>query len=142
MLDILKLEKNRKNFQKISTTLRKEFGEDVLARTIFEEVKRSKNKYIAVDSIRRLGDIKYLKKLKGFKLIYLEAKTKKRYARIVSRKDKVDDKLKKFETFQKDSLDEAEMQIKKLKKYADFVIENNCTKKNFFEKIDKIIFNK
>lgn len=141
VLNIIRLEKNRKNIQKISTVLRQNFGEDTLAKVVYEEVKKSKKKYVIVDGIRRLDDIKYLKKLKGFRLFYLEADIKKRFRRIVERREKTDDGKKKFETFKKDHLAETELQIKKLKKHADLVLINNGTKKEFFEKIDKIIKN-
>jgi dephospho-CoA kinase len=138
LLDIVQLEKNRKNLQKISTVLRKNVGEDLLAKTIYLEVKESRKKWVVVDGVRRLEDIKYLKKIKGFRLVYLEADIEKRFKRIVRRKDKADDGKKKFATFKKDHLAETELQIKKIKKHADFILSNNDTKKEFFEKIDKI----
>ena len=138
LLDIVQLEKNRKNLQKISTVLRNNFGEDLLAKTICLEVGRSKKKWVVVDGVRRLEDIKYLKKTKGFRLVYLEADIHKRFVRIIGRKDKADDGKKKFVTFKKDHLAETELQIKKLKRHADFILNNDGTKKEFFEKIDKI----
>jgi dephospho-CoA kinase len=79
--------------------------------------------------------------IKGFHLVYLEANIKKRFERIVRRREKTDDEKKKFKDFRKDHLAETEMQIKKLKKHADFILSNNGTKKEFFRKIDKIFKN-
>jgi dephospho-CoA kinase len=141
LLNIAQVEKNRKNLQKISTILRKCFGEDILSKTICKEVIKSKDKLIVADSIRRLEDIKHLKNIKGFRLVYLEADMQKRFERIVKRKDKADDGKKKFKTFKKDHLAETELQIKKLKKQANFILNNNGTKKDFYKEIDKIINN-
>jgi dephospho-CoA kinase len=140
LLDCLYLEKSRENLQDISTILRQRFGEDLLAKVIFEKIKEDKkDKIIAVDSIRRLADIKYLKKIKNFKLIYLEASEKNRFKRVSCRNEKTDDKNKKFSEFKKDSLAETEIQIKSLKKTADFVITNDGTIEEFYKKINKIL---
>ncbi len=139
VLDVLQLKKDRKNIQKISTVLRQNFGEDILAKVIHERVKKSPSKLVVVDGVRRMTDVKYLKKIKGFCLIYLEADMKKRFERIIKRKEKADDDQKGFRAFQKDHLAETELQIKKIKKKAKFILENNGTKREFFKKIDKII---
>lgn len=142
LLEAVRLEKNRENLQKISTVMRKNFGEDILAKAICEKVNKSCKKYIVVDSVRRLEDIKYLRKNKNFYLVYLEADIKKRFERIAKRKDKTDDSNKKFRKFKKEHLAETEIQIKKLERYADFIIENNGTKKEFYKEIDKILLKK
>ena len=64
--DILKRlhsEINRKNLQDVSTALRQTLGEDILAKVMAEDVKKDDNDLIVVDGIRRMADIKYLKKL-------------------------------------------------------------------------------
>jgi dephospho-CoA kinase len=130
------LEESRKNLQKISTVLRKNFGEDLLAKTLYEKIKKDKSVLILVDSVRRLQDIKYLKGLKNFRLVYLEAGIQKRFTRITGRKENSDDKNKKFKEFKKEHLAETERQIKSLKKNADFLIKNNGTRKEFYAHID------
>jgi dephospho-CoA kinase len=130
------LEENRKNLQKISTVLRKNFGEDLLAKTLYEKIKKDKSVLIVVDSVRRLEDIKYLKGLKNFRLVYLEAEMQKRFTRITGRKENTDDKNKKFKEFKKEHLAETERQIKGLRKNANFLIKNNGTKKEFYAQID------
>ncbi len=140
--DVLKrmhLEESRKNTQKLSTLLRQNFGEDILSRVISKDVENDRHEIIAVDGVRRLSDIKYLKDIPGFRLVYIEADIRKRFERIVKRGENIDDKNKKFEQFKKDNEGEAETQIKGLKEHADFVIDNNGAIAELYGKIDKII---
>ncbi len=93
---------SRKNMQILSTILRQNFGEDVLAKVMSEDVKRNNKNIVVVDGIRRPADIKYLKELPEFKLIYVEADIKKRYDRLIQRGENPDDNQKTFEKFQKE----------------------------------------
>lgn len=139
VLDRLHLEKSRENMQKISQILRDNFGDDLLARVIFEDVKNDQSEIVAIDGIRRMPDIKYLKELSQFKLVYLEADMEKRYERIIKRGENADDNNKSFEQFQKEHQNEAELRIKDLKNYADFVADNNGTIEELYRQIDEII---
>lgn len=139
ILDRLYLEHSRENTSKLSTILRKNFSEDILAKAIYEDVKSDEREVIAVDGVRRLVDIVYFKKLPGFKLIYIDANIEKRYQRILSRRENVDDENKSFEQFKKDHKLETELQIADLKNHADFVINNNGNFENFYWQIDEII---
>lgn len=139
ILDRLYLEQTRENMQILSTALRHNFNEDLFAKVIREDVKASKMDVVAVDGSRRLADIKYLKEIKGFKFVYIETDIRRRYERIIKRSENNDDKQKTFEQFEKDHQQEAELQIKDLKNYADFVIDNNRTFEDLYAQIDKII---
>lgn len=139
VLDRLHLEKSRENMQKISQILRDNFGDDLLARVIFEDVKNDQSEIVVIDGIRRMPDIKYLKELPQFKLVHLEAAMGKRYERIVRRGENADDNSKTFEQFQKEHQSEAELRIKDLKEYADFIVDNNGTIEALHRQIDEII---
>lgn len=132
-------ENERKNLQDVSTMFRSVFGEDALAKAVAEDVKSDDNKIIAVDGVRRLGDIKHLKKIEGFKLVYLETDLEICHQRISRRNENVDDFGKTLEEFKKDRQREAEQQIKKLKRFADVVIENNGTLNELYQQIDGLV---
>lgn len=140
--DILRriyLDDSRENMQTLSTILRQNFGEDVLARVISEDVASSHKSIVMVDGIRRLADIKYLKELPEFKLVYVETDIRKRYERIVRRNENPDDAQKTFEEFKKEHQQEAELHIKDLKKYADFTVNNNGTYEQLYLQVAEII---
>jgi dephospho-CoA kinase len=86
-----------------------------------------------------LADIVYLKKLPGFKLIFIDADIEKRYQRIILRKENADDTNKTFEQFKKDHELETELQIADLKKVSDIVIDNNGDFEDLYKQIDDII---
>lgn len=133
------LEENRENLQKISTMLREYFGADILSKAIYFDVKNDKHRIIIIDGVRRPSDLEYLKKLTGFKLVYIETDMAKRYERIVKRGENTDDAKKTFKEFQKDHKKEAETQIRKMRGQADAVINNDETFKDLYRQIDKII---
>lgn len=133
------LEENRENLQKISTMFREYFEEDVLSKVIYFDVKNDKHKVIIIDGVRRPSDLEYLKKLLGFKLVYVEADMKKRYERIVKRGENTDDAKKTFKEFQKDHKKEAELQIRKMRSKANVIIDNNGNFEDLYRQVDKII---
>ena len=133
------LEENRENLQKISTIFRENFFGNILSSVIAKDVEKDDHKIVVIDGVRRLADIEYLKKIPGFKLVYVEADMEKRYKRITARGENTDDTTKTFEDFKKDHEREAELQIKDLKTQADFVIDNNGDLENLYKQVDDII---
>ncbi|GBE16409.1 hypothetical protein BMS3Abin15_00223 [bacterium BMS3Abin15] len=139
VLDRLYLDQNRENMQKLSTITRKAYGEDTLAKVISEDVKKDDHEVIVVDGVRRSADIKYLKELPEFKLIYIEADIEKRFERIKERGENPDDKSKTFEDFKKDHEGEADIRIRDLKKHADYIIDNNKDINYLHSQIDDVV---
>ena len=133
------LEESRENLQKISTIFRENFDDNILSRVIYEDVKKDKNNIIVIDGVRRMADISFLKRLKEFKLIYVDAEMKVRYERIIKRGENSDDNNKTFEEFKKDHQREAEMQIGSLKKEADVIIDNNGTFEELYRQLDNLV---
>jgi dephospho-CoA kinase len=133
------MEESRENIQKISTLFRKNFSDDLMSKVIYHDVENDSHEHIVVDGVRRVPDIDYLKKLPGFKLVYIEADIEKRYERLTKRGENTDDNSKSFEEFKKDHERETELRIKDLKNIADFVVDNNGTFEELYAQIDKII---
>lgn len=139
ILDRLHLEHNRDNIQRLSTCLRHTFGEDLMARVMAEDVGGDDSDLIVIDGVRRVDDIKYLREIPKFKLVFVEADMKTRYERLIKRSENTDDKEKTFEEFEKDHERETEVTIRELKNYADLTIENNGTLEEFYEKLDELV---
>lgn len=133
------LEENRENLQKISTIFRENFDDNILSAVVAKDALKDDHLVVAIDGVRRLADIEYLKQLDGFCLVYIETSLEKRYERIVLRGENSDDATKTFQQFEKDHQREAELQIKDLKKEAQFVLDNNGSKEEFYRQIDEII---
>lgn len=133
------LEESRDNMQKTSTMLRTTFRDDILSLVVSRDVEKDDHEIVAVDGVRRLPDIEHLKKIPGFKLVYIDTDLKNSYDRIITRGENPDDKEKTFEQFQKDHEKEAELQIRGLKDHADYVVDNNGSFEDLYKQVDEII---
>ena len=91
------------------------------------------------DGVRRDSDIKYLKNLFGFRLVYIDAELTIRYARVIARGENSSDTTKTLEEFLQESQAETETRIRGLKDIADVVIENNGTLEAFEEQCKNLI---
>ncbi|NTW27022.1 MAG: AAA family ATPase [Candidatus Moranbacteria bacterium] len=139
LLDRVYVEQTRENISTISTILRKNFSEDILAKAMYHDTENDTHKIVIVDGVRRLADIAYLRELPHFKLVYIEASMENRYERIVKRAENTDDAAKTFEQFKKDHELETELQIRDLKNYSNYVVNNDGTYADLYDQVNKII---
>lgn len=139
ILNRIDKEITRENLQKISTFLRQNFGENILAECMYNDVIKSDDEVIVIDGVRRYADIEKLRQLENFKLIYIDTNIENRYERITKRSENQDDQTKTFEEFQKENEQESESQIVKLKEFADIIIDNNGNFEELYAEIDKTV---
>ncbi|MFA5022109.1 MAG: AAA family ATPase [Patescibacteria group bacterium] len=139
VLDRFYIEQSRENMQTVSSVLRQTFGDDLMAKTIANDVSKTETEIVAVDGVRREPDIKYLKQIPGFYLVNIDADQKIRWQRITSRGENSDDTKKTLEQFQQDEQREAEQQIKAVAKSANFIIDNNGTTQELYKQIETIL---
>lgn len=135
----LHLPEDRDHIQRMSTTLRKEFGEDLLAKVMFEDAKSAEDPLVVIDGVRRLEDVKYLRAIPEFKLCYITAPMRTRYERLVKRGENADDLTKTYEQFEEDHKREAELQIKQLEPFAAEVVDNSGTMPELYTQLDAIV---
>jgi len=141
ILNRIYLDIDRKNMQTLSTTLREAFGQDLLAKIIGRDADKDPNPIIVIDGIRRFADIKYLKDLPEFNLVYVTAKIEIRYERLIKRGENEDDNNKTFEQFLEDHKAEPELEIPKIGKSAKLVIDNSKDMENLYTRLDEIVQN-
>jgi len=139
ILDRIYLLHTRDNLIKISIVIRDNFGQDILAKIISKDILEEDNNIIVIDGIRRPADIKYLKDIKGFKLIGIDADIKIRYERLKKRNENKDDKSKSWEDFLKDQKAETEIYIPELLKKSNHIINNNGNLEELYKKLDNLI---
>jgi dephospho-CoA kinase len=121
--------------------LRHNFGDDLLANAMAEDIKNDNKPFIVIDGIRRLADIKFLKTVPGFYLIRIVANEKLRHERVVSRNENAGDDKKTFADFLKDQQQETEIQIPEVMATADYEIVNEGTLTDLNKEVDEIIAN-
>lgn len=129
----------RDNMVRLSEFLRNAYGEEVMAKTIAEDVKKSKNKIIAVEGIRRLADIIYLSKLPHFVLVEIFAEPKIRYERLIKREENADDKSKTYQQFLADHQRSTEVSILEVIKHATERVDNNGDFDSLHEQLDELV---
>ncbi|MFH0891224.1 MAG: AAA family ATPase [Candidatus Falkowbacteria bacterium] len=139
LLDRLHIEVSRNTLQTLSTSLRQNFGEDILAKVMAEDVRGDNNPIIIIDGIRRLADIKYLKEMENFRLVRIVADPKIRFKRLVERGEKAGDTEKTFEEFMSEQTKEAEAEIPTVMAGAELEINNNHGFEELHRLIDEII---
>jgi dephospho-CoA kinase len=141
VLNRMGVDASRENLQKVSTVLRQSFGDDLLAKTIAIDSSKLDEEIVVIDGVRRLSDIKYLKELNNFYLVSVEADSKLRYERTVSRKENTGDDKKTYEQFILDEQAEADREIPVVMETAKYVLDNNGTLEELFFQIDGLINN-
>ncbi len=133
----------RQMLQDVGDKLRREYGDDVLARRLNEVIKGQKKSKMVVEGIRNPGEIGFLKKNTDFILIGVKAKRGLRFKRLLSRGKPWDPK--DWNDFVKVdrrdfgvSQDKSGQQVRKCLVYCDFVLTNNKNIKDFERKMEKL----
>lgn len=139
VLSRLDISNSRENMQLVSTILRQNFGEDLMAKVIVKDAKKIDSDIVVIDGVRRLADIKYLAEMDNFYLVAIEADPKLRHERLLKRNENEGDKNKNYEQFLKDHEAEAECQVPIVMTKASFKLSNDGDLKAFYLQIDKII---
>lgn len=130
---------SRENMQKLSTILRANFGEDLLAKAIAMDASGLDSDIVVIDGVRRFTDIEYLNKLPNFFLVKIDADSRIRYERMVKRNENDGDDKKTYEEFLKDHEAEADRQIPEVMKTAKYSIDNNSSLEDLYKQVDEII---
>ncbi|MEK7532188.1 MAG: AAA family ATPase [Patescibacteria group bacterium] len=139
MLDRLYLPHTRDNMIDLSVWVRGHFGEDVMARTMANDIEKDPHDIVAVEGIRRPADIEYLKKLPGFHVIEIIADERARFERLVKRAQNPGDATKTLEEFQADSQKPTEISIREVAREATERVDNNGTVEELQQQLDALI---
>lgn len=120
-----------RDLQVLSTKIRELFGENALERAILSRAEHcpSQSPIVIIEGVRRFVDISTLMSdpRYNFQLIYIHADAATRWERHRARNEKPGDAEFSFEQFLALGKAEAEEQIRFLKTYARFVLNNSKT---------------
>mgnify|MGYP001557919887 FL=1 len=137
----------RQTLQDVGDKLRREYGDDALARRLNEVIiKGQKKSKIVVEGIRNPGEIEFLKKNTNFILIGVKAKRELRFKRLLSRGKPWDPKSwNDFVKVDRRDLGVGQgkngQQVKKCLAYCDYVLTNNRDFKDFKRKVKELMKN-
>ncbi len=134
---------DRKILQDIGDSLRKKYGNDILARHTFKRVKASNIEFVIIDGIRNIGELTYIKEKGGY-IIGIYGDIDVRFRRISKRGQFYYGKTK--EEFDRDERRDWGQGQKSYGQHAqecldasDIVIENNGTRAAFKHKLLEVI---
>ena len=132
-------EVKKEDQQWLVKALRERFGNNILGEAIAKKIKNVKKGLVILNGVRMWEEFKMIKKFGG-KIVYVTADPKIRWQRIQNRGEKKDDKIS-YQKFLKMEKAASEILIPKIGKKADFKIENNGSKQNFYKSV-KTVLNK
>ncbi len=143
LTDLLKriyLPETRDTTVGMSVALREQFGNDILAKVMSQDITEWPEQNICISNARRLDDLKQIKKDHNIIIVHLEVDQKTRYERLIARNKKADDAEKSWEEFLQDEQQPTEKTIPELISLADEKINNNNPDHQpMFNQIDSII---
>lgn len=139
VLNRLTLPIERKTMQALSTLLRQNFGEDLLARNIAEDAKKLEAEIVILDGVRRPADILHAQKLAGFILVKIDATSELRYERMKKRNENAGDAEKTFEEFLADHEAEADKEVPVVMAQATKTLNNNGSFEDLYKQINDLI---
>lgn len=139
LLKRLDLPETREHIVAMSETVRRTFGEDILAKAMAHDAATADRSLIVIEGIRRADDIKYLKQLPNFVLVAIDADMRTRYERIIKRRENPDDQSKTWEQFTADHERPTEITIAPVMAEAKERIDNNGTSEDLERQLDALV---
>src|SRR3989338_8400869 len=134
----------RDTMREVANDLRAQFGVAYVLEQLFKKAAASGVAQAVLESVRTLGEIEMLRKIKDehkFYLLGVDADPKIRYARMSERGTTTDDVS--FEDFLRQEhlesidTDPAKINLPACLKRADFVLDNNGTKKELYRQVGR-----
>lgn len=139
ILDRLYLPQTRENMANCGIALLGAFGQDLLSKTIAEEVRHSKAEIVVLPNVRLESDLICLTEEPGFVLVAVSADQKIRFDRLHNRRQNADDADKTWEQFLQDSQLSTEIHIRELAGQAEHQIDNNGSQAELFRQTEQLI---
>jgi len=120
--------------------VRKEKGEDVLAKLTVKAVKKMDNSIVFIDGVRTLKEVEFFKRnLPDFRLIAIHAPEKVRFKRIFKRRKLRVDDVDSWERFKKRDQNELKIGVGEVISKANLTIKNSGSLKRFEAKVKKFL---
>lgn len=133
------LPNTRANLIAVATGLRSQFGEEVIARALRDDIAQSNQELVLIDGIRMQSEITLFSELPDFVLWYVDAPVEQRYERGLHRGEKAGESEMTFEQFVQEESAVTEQGIVSLKAQATHVIDNSGSLDQLHTAIDSLM---
>lgn len=131
----------RKTLQDLSTTVRKWFGQDCLARVMAMKCEAAPAAYVIIDGVRRMDDVAILQAQYGDRLflVWIEASADNRYDRLKARKEKKGESMMSREEFDAQEKAESEDQLGLVRQACRTTIDNDGPPEALAPQVDALV---
>jgi dephospho-CoA kinase len=129
----------RENQIKLVLSLRQDFGCDILASVLLNDIQKTDHELVIIDGIRYWDEVKIFRKHPSFHLIAISADTKTRFDRIKNRGEKAGEREMSYEQFLEEEHKPTEVSILDIAETADFQIDNNHPMTDLEQHADEIM---
>ncbi len=139
--DVLKrlhIEVTRENLQKLGKSLRAELGSDVLVNAMKGDLEDAKSEMRLIDGLRYSNEVDMLHTFPHNTLIFVDAPLEIRYERAKKRAEKGEEVMS-LDEFKEREKATTEKEIEKVRKSADYVIENTESIEDLHKRIDELM---
>lgn len=139
LLDRVHVEQTRENMVMMSEVIRQGFGNDILTKTLLQDMLSDPNPIIVLDGIRRPAELDALRTRPEFVLVEVVAAPELRYQRLTQRSENPDDQKKTYAEFLADEQRPTELTIAAVAEQAQERIDNNGTSEDSHRQLDALI---
>lgn len=139
VLDQFSIPQRREHLQKLSTSLRQSFGEQILIQSIVRQMNQSQSPLVVFDGIRLSIDVTTLQELPNFLFIYVDCPPQIRYERYIKRNENPGDSDMSYEEFLKEDNAEPESEIEGLKNLANYCLDSSVSYEQFHININELL---
>lgn len=138
VLEMFGIPNSRDNVQRFSLFLVRQYGEDVLCKSVLRRLEGVSH-VVIVDSVRRLGDMKCLEGGSKFFLLYIDAPQVLRYQWFCKRAKGRGDETASWEEFVARDTAPTEATLADLRTAASALVINDSSPEQFLQKIEEAI---
>lgn len=131
VLDILALERTRRNLQHLAVVIDEGFGKGTFTNAVKQRLLKETADIVFLDGVRWPTDYEMLTSLPNSLLVYVTADPKTRFERLRARKEKTGEANTTWEQFMAEEQAENERYIPQIGAKADFTIKNEGTLEEF-----------
>lgn len=132
-------EPTRENLIKTAMKLREKYGTDFLARELCRTIKDIDRKYV-ITGIRFPEEVIYIKKQYGENLVFVGVKCRPKIRYERSKRSRIkENRNMTYDQFVKKEELPTEKIIEETMKLTNFIVTNERTKEEFYQKIDKLM---
>lgn len=129
----------REDMSGLAQFLRAHYGNDILVRTLIQDLEKMDVAIAVFDGIRYFDEYNALKERQDFVLWAVDADVATRHQRISVRGENADDNTVTLQEFKKQHELPTEVNIPEIMKKADAHIDNNGTREALYAQIDALV---